>query len=108
MKYSLYLNNNIDYYIESQEQNSGFYDFDKQLRKMIKESKIGIEYPGNSLKRNVLSYIKTVNPKSITSKHTKNYSVPDKTFIPIPESLFGTNFTHITMGDEYSYRKIIY
>ena len=108
MKYSLYLNNNIDYYIESQEQNSGFYDFDKQLRNMIKESKVGIEFPGNSLKRNVLTYIKTINPKSIISKHTKNYSVPVKTYIPIPESLIGTNFTHITIGDEYSYRKIIY
>lgn len=108
MKYSLYLNNNIDYYIESKEQNTGFYDFDKQLRNMIKECKIGLELPGNTLKRNVLSYLKTINPKSIISKHTKNYSVPVKTFIPIPEGLIGTNFTHITMGDEYSYKKIIY
>ena len=107
MKYSLYLNNNIDYYIESQENNSEFYEFDKQLRNMIKESKIGIEFPGNTLKRNVLCYIKTFNPKSITSKHTKNYSVPDRTFIPIPEGLIGTKFSHITMEDEYNYRKLI-
>jgi hypothetical protein len=108
MKYSLYLNNNIDYYIESQEQNSGFYDFDKQLRSMIKETKIGIDFPGNSMERNVLSYIKTINPKNITSKHTKNHSVPDRTFIPIPDSLIGTKFSHITKRDVYNYRNKIY
>ena len=108
MKYSLYLNNNIDYYIESQEQNSGFYDFDKQLRKMIKETKIGIDFPGNSMQRNVLTYIKTINPKNITSKHTKNYSVPDRTFVPKPNNLFGKKFSYITKSDVYNYRNIIY
>ena len=108
MKYSLYLNNNIDYYIESQEQNTGFYDFDKQLRNMIKEAKIGIEFPGNSMQRNVLTYIKTINPKNITSKHTKNYSVPDRTFVPKPNNLFGKKFSYITNKDVYNYRNIIY
>lgn len=108
MNYSLYLNNNIDYYIECQDQYRGFYDFDKQLRHMIKDNQIGIDYPGNFLQRNVLSYIKTFNPKNITSKHTKNYSVPDRTFLPIPQGLKNIKYTHITKREIYNYKNKLY
>lgn len=108
MKYALYLNNNIDKYIESKGEYEGFYDFDKKLRKMIKETKVGIDFPGNILQRNVLTYIKTFNPKSVTHKHIKNYSVKDTAFISFQERLKKTKLSYIKKKDVYSYKNLLY
>ena len=107
-KYSLFLNNNIDYYIECRDQHRGFYDFDKQLRHMIKDNQIGIDYPGNLLKRNVLSYIKTLNPKNVTSKSTKNYAIPEKTYFHIPVELRNTSYHQLSMKEAYGYKSKMY
>ena len=104
MKYSLCLKDNTNNYLYYREKINGIYDLDKQLRNMIKESKVGIEYPGNIIQRDYLTYIKTFNPKSITSRYTKNYSIRNKAYLHSPQ-LKPTKFT---LKNTYNERNIIY
>ena len=86
---------------------SNYYDFDKEVKKDIKNEMIGLDIPGNILNRDSIGFIKTIIPKNIKIRIKKSISVPEKTLLPVPQGLIGKgNYTHITFKSLYN-EKII-
>ena len=105
-KYCYNLEEKVGNYVECNEI-SNYYDFDKEVKKDIKNEMIGIDIPGNILNRDSIGFIKTLLPKNIKIRIKKNISVPEKTLLPVPQGLVGKgNYTHITFKSLYN-EKII-
>lgn len=105
-KYCYNLEERVGNYVECNE-NSNYYDFDKEIKKDIKNEMIGIDIPGNILNRDSIGFIKTLLPKNIKIRIKKSISVPEKTLLPVPQGLVGKgNYTHITFKSLYN-EKII-
>ncbi len=105
-KYCYNLEEKVGNYVECNEI-SNYYDFDKEVKKDIKNEMIGIDIPGNILNRDSIGFIKTLLPKNIKIRIKKSISVPEKTLLPVPQGLVGKgNYTHITFKSLYN-EKII-
>ena len=105
-KYCYNLEEKVGNYVECNEI-SNYYDFDKEVKKDIKNEMIGLDIPGNILNRDSIGFIKTIIPKNIKIRIKKNISVPEKTLLPVPQGLIGKgNYTHITFKSLYN-EKII-
>lgn len=105
-KYCYNLEEKVGNYVECNEI-SNYYDFDKEVKKDIKNEMIGLDIPGNILNRDSIGFIKTIIPKNIKIRIKKNISVPEKTLLPVPQGLVGKgNYTHITFKSLYN-EKII-
>lgn len=105
-KYCYNLEEKVGNYVECNEI-SNYYDFDKEVKKDIKNEMIGIDIPGNILNRDSIGFIKTLIPKNIKMRIKKSISVPEKTLLPVPQGLVGKgNYTHITIKSLYN-EKII-
>ena len=105
-KYCYNLEEKVGNYVECNEV-SNYYDFDKEVKKDIKNEMIGIDIPGNILNRDSIGFIKTLIPKNIKIRIKKSISVPEKTLLPVPQGLVGKgNYTHITIKSLYN-EKII-
>jgi hypothetical protein len=100
-KYCYNLEEKVGNYVECNEI-SNYYDFDKEVKKDIKNEMIGIDIPGNTLNRDSIGFIKTLLPKNIKIRIKKSISVPEKTLLPVPQGLVGKgNYTHITIKSLY-------
>lgn len=105
-KYCYNLEEKVGNYVECNEI-SNYYDFDKEVKKDIKNEMIGLDIPGNILNRDSIGFIKTIIPKNIKIRIKKSISVPEKTLLPVPQGLIGKgNYTHITFKSLYN-EKII-
>ena len=81
---------------------SDYYDFDKNVKKDIKEERTGLSIPGNALNR--IGQIRTIQPKNVKIRIKKQVAIPDRTLLPVPQGFIGKvfNYTHITLNKEYN------
>ena len=103
-KYRYKIEMKVGDFLDYNDKFSNYYDFDKKIKKNIKDEKTGITIPGNSINRNSLGYINTLQPKNIKLKIKSNITVPEKTLLPVPHGIIGKglNYTHITLKNAYN------
>ena len=103
-KYRYNMEEKVGNFVDYNDKYSNYYDFDKKIKKNIKDERTGLSIPGNVINRSSLGFIRTLQPKNIKIKVKKNVSVPEKTLLPVPQGLVGKglNYTHITLKNVYN------
>ena len=103
-KYRFNMKEKVGNFVYYNDKYSDYYDYDKKVKKNIKDEMAGITIPGNVLNRSSLGFIRTLQPKNIKTKIKKNISVPEKTLLPVPHGLAGKglHYTHITLKNVYN------
>jgi hypothetical protein len=103
-KYRYNMEEKVENFVDYKDKYSNYYDFDKKIKKNIKDEKTGITIPGNVLNRNSLGFIRTIQPKNIKLNIKTNVPVPEKALLPVPNGIVGKglNYTHITIKNVYN------
>ena len=103
-RYRYNMEEKVGNFVDYNDKYSNYYDYDKKVKKNIKDEMTGITIPGNVLNRSSLGFIRTIQPKNVKDRIKKSISVPEKTLLPVPHGLAGKglNYTHITMKNLYN------
>ena len=103
-KYRYNMEEKVSNFVDYNDKNTNYYDYDKKVKMNIKDEMTGISIPGNILNRSSLGFIRTLQPKNIKTRIKKSIFVPEKTLLPVPYGIAGkgVNYTHITLKNLYN------
>jgi hypothetical protein len=103
-RYRYNMEEKVGNFVDYNDKYSNYYDYDKKVKKNIKDEMTGISIPGNVLNRSNIGFIRTLQPKNVRTKIKKSISVPEKTLLPVPTGIVGKglNYTHITLKNVYN------